>query len=80
MLWELNRKRNIKLNVIVTILDVTEVETNDRSPFHYQISYQGMFEKFFMYTGLTENRTKVGVIDELPLGNNQGFSYILRKS
>jgi putative transposase len=30
--------------------------------------------------GLTQNRTKVGVIHELPLGNNQGFSYILRKS
>ena len=31
-------------------------------------------------TGLTQNRTKVGVIHELLLGNNQGFSYILRKS
>ena len=30
--------------------------------------------------GLTQNRTKVGVIHELPLRNNQGFSYILRKS
>jgi hypothetical protein len=31
-------------------------------------------------SGLTQNRTKVGVIHELPLRNNQGFSYILRKS
>jgi putative transposase len=30
--------------------------------------------------GLTQNRRKVGVIHELPLGNNQGFSYILGKS
>ncbi|PPJ63482.1 hypothetical protein [Cuspidothrix issatschenkoi] len=30
--------------------------------------------------GLTQNRAKVGVIHELPLRNNQGFSYILRKS
>ncbi len=31
-------------------------------------------------TGLTQKQTKVGVIHELYLSNNQGFSYILRKS
>ncbi|WP_096572834.1 hypothetical protein [Sphaerospermopsis kisseleviana] len=31
-------------------------------------------------TGLTQNRTKVGVIHELPLRQNQVFSPILRKS
>jgi REP element-mobilizing transposase RayT len=31
-------------------------------------------------SGLTQNRKKVGVIHELPLQNNQGCSYILRKS
>ena len=35
---------------------------------------------FLNSPGLTQNRTKVGVIHELPLRNNQGCSYILRKS
>jgi hypothetical protein len=39
-----------------------------------------LYSVCIMSTGLTQNRTKVGVIHELPLRNNQGCSYILRKS
>ena len=43
------------------------------------LRYLSYFE-IWVFLGLTQNRTKVGVIHELPPGNNQGFSYIVRKS
>jgi hypothetical protein len=43
------------------------------------LRYLSYFE-IWVFSGLTQNRTKVGVIHELPLRNNQGFSYFLRKS
>ncbi len=36
--------------------------------------------KSIKYTVLTHNRTKVGVIHELPVGKNKVLSLILRKS
>ncbi|MFO5491490.1 MAG: hypothetical protein ACLBM6_02855, partial [Cuspidothrix sp.] len=57
-------------------LDIT---TNYLLTILQKLQFILMFGLHFFITGLTQNITKVGVIHELPLRNNQGCSYILRK-